>query len=153
MLLLILVPTFEYNLTFFQKSCFWGFSWIEPHFLVKKSTFFRDFLNWTSPKNPYWKIEPRGYTRADTVYYEKNHIQLIIIHVHTITALMLPRGSIFQYGFLGGGQFKKSLKKWTFWSKSGGLIKKKSKNWTFQTIWGSTQDLEFKSEVALKQMG
>ena len=44
---------------------------------------------------------------------------------------MLPQGSIFQYGFLGGGQFKKSLKKWTFWPKSGGLFKKNHKNWTF----------------------
>ena len=27
---------------------------------------------------------------------------------------MLPQGSIFQYGFLGGGQFKEPLKKWTY---------------------------------------
>ena len=53
---------------------------------------------------------------------------------------MLPRGSIFQYGFLGGGQFKKYLKKWTFWPKSGGLFKKKPKNWTFQIIWGYIQE-------------
>ena len=45
---------------------------------------------------------------------------------------MLPQGSIFQYGFLGGDQFKKSLKKRTFSAKSGGLFKKNPKNWTFQ---------------------
>ena len=50
---------------------------------------------------------------------------------------MLPRGSIFQYGFLGVGQFKKYLKKWSFWAKSGGLFKKNPKNWTFHITWGS----------------
>ena len=53
---------------------------------------------------------------------------------------MKPQGSIFQYGFLGGGQFKKSLKKWTFCAKSGGLFKKKPKNWTLQITWGSIQE-------------
>ena len=64
----------------------------------------------------------------------------------TVSALMLPQGSIFQYGFLGGGQFKKSLKKWTFWSKSGGLFKKNPKNWTFHITWGSI--LEWGSIIA-----
>ena len=58
----------------------------------------------------------------------------------TVSALMLPRGSIFQYGFLGGGQFKKYLKKWTFWPKSGGLFKKNPKNCTFHITWGSIQE-------------
>ena len=53
---------------------------------------------------------------------------------------MLPQGSIFQYGFLGGGQFKKYLKKWSFWAKSGGLFKKNPKNWTFHITWGSIQE-------------
>ena len=53
---------------------------------------------------------------------------------------MLPRASICQNEFLGGGQFKKSLKKWTFWAKSGGLFKKNSKNWTFHITWGSIQE-------------
>ena len=48
-------PTLEYNLTSFQKSWFLGFSWIEFHILVKKSTFWR-FFNQTSHKNPFWKI-------------------------------------------------------------------------------------------------
>ena len=42
----------------------------------------------------------------------------------TVSALMLPRGSIFQYGFLGGGQFKKYPKKW-------GSIHKKPKKLDF----------------------
>ena len=53
---------------------------------------------------------------------------------------MLPQGSIFQYGFLGGGQFKKYLKKWSFRAKSGGLFKKNPKNWTFHITWGSIQE-------------
>ena len=53
---------------------------------------------------------------------------------------MLPQGSIFQYDFLGGGQFQKSLKKWTFWPKSVVLLKKNSKNWTFHITWGSIQE-------------
>ena len=54
---------------------------------------------------------------------------------------MLPQGSIFfQYGFLGGGQFKNSLKKWTYWAKSGGLFKKKPQNWILHIIWGSIQE-------------
>ena len=53
---------------------------------------------------------------------------------------MLPQGSIFQYGFLGGGQFKKYLKKWSFWAKSGGLFKKNPKNLTFHITCGSIQE-------------
>ena len=59
--------------------------------------------------------------------------QIIIIWlIDTISAWLQPQGSIFQNRFLGGGQFKKSLKKWTFWPKSGGLFKKSHKNRTFQ---------------------
>ena len=32
----------------------------------------------------------------------------------TLSAILQPQGSILQYGFLGGGQYKKSLKKWGF---------------------------------------
>ena len=53
---------------------------------------------------------------------------------------MLYRVSIFQDEFLGGGQFKKTLKKWTFWPKSGGLFKKNPKNWTFHITWGYIQE-------------
>ena len=53
---------------------------------------------------------------------------------------MLPRGSIFQYEFLGGGQFKKSLKKWTFLTKTWGFIQETPQNWTFHIIWGSIQE-------------
>ena len=49
-------------------------------------------------------------------------------------------GFIFQYGFLGGGQFKKSLKKRSFSAKSGGLFKKNPKNWTFHITWGTIQE-------------
>ena len=53
---------------------------------------------------------------------------------------MVAGGSIFQYGFLGGDQFKKYLKKWSFWAKSGGLFKKNPKNWTFHITWGYIQE-------------
>ena len=55
----------------------------------------------------------------------------------TISAWLQPQGSIFQNGFLSGGQFKKYLKKWSFWAKSGGLFKKNPKNWTFHITWDS----------------
>ena len=42
--------------------------------------------------------------------------------------------------FLGGVQFKISLKKWTFEPKSGGLFKKTPKNGTFHITWGSIQE-------------
>ena len=50
----------------FSKVLFLGFFLNRTPFFSKKVHFLRDFLNWTSPKNSYWKIEPRGYTRADT---------------------------------------------------------------------------------------
>ena len=58
----------------------------------------------------------------------------------TVSAWLQHQGSIFQNGFLGGGQFKKSLKKWTFWPKSGGLFKKNANNRTFHITWGSIQE-------------
>ena len=48
-----------------------------------------------------------------------------IFLLNTVSALMLPRGSIFQYGFLGGGQFKKYLKKVVFLSKKWRFIQEK----------------------------
>ena len=45
---------------------------------------------------------------------------------------MQPRGSIFQYEFLGGDQLNPS--------KSGGLFKKTPKNWTFHNTWGTIQE-------------
>ena len=60
---------------------------------------------------------------------------------------MQRQGSIFQNGFLGGVQFKKVLKKWTFKQKSGGLFKKNPKNVTFQK-----HGVLFKSGVALKRI-
>ena len=56
------------------------------------------------------------------------HMLAHCVKIHTVSAFMLPRGYIFQYGFLGGGQFKKSPKTWTFSAKSEGLFKKNSKN-------------------------
>ena len=60
---------------------------------------------------------------------------------------MQRQGSIFQNGFLGGVQFKKSLKKWTFKQKSGVLFKKTPKNVTFHI-----HGVVFKSGVALKRI-
>ena len=40
------------------------------------------------------------------------------LEITTVSALKQPRRSIFQNGFLGGVQFKKSLKKWNFEQKS-----------------------------------
>ena len=51
-------PTLEYNLTPFQKSCFWAFSWIEPHFLVKKSPFWGIFWIEPHPKTHIEKYNP-----------------------------------------------------------------------------------------------
>ena len=51
-------PTLEYNLTPFQKSCFWAFSWIEPHFLVKKSPFWGIFWIEPHPKSHIEKYNP-----------------------------------------------------------------------------------------------
>ena len=61
---------------------------------------------------------------------------------------MQRQGSIFQNGFLGGVQFKKSLKKWTFEPKIGAIFEKNhKKNMTFY-IGG----VLFKSGVALKRI-
>ena len=51
-------PTLEYNLTPFQKSCFWAFSWIDPHFLVKKSPFCGIFWIEPHPKTHIEKYNP-----------------------------------------------------------------------------------------------
>ena len=72
--------------------------------------------------------------------FKIEHITFFFFLSLTVSAILQPRGSIFQYGFLGGGQYKKSLKKWTFWAKSGGLFKKTPKNWTFHITWGSIQE-------------
>ena len=50
----------------FKSPVFGGFFNRTP-FFSKKVHFLRDYLNWTSPKNPYWKIKPRGYNWADMV--------------------------------------------------------------------------------------
>ena len=56
-----------------------------------------------------------------------------MLYLPTVSVLMLPRGSIFQYEFLGGVNTKNP-------SKSGGLFKKTPKNWTFHITWGSIQE-------------
>ena len=53
----------------FQKSCFWVLFLIRTQYFDQKVNFFRDFLNWTSPKNPFWIIEPHGCKWTDTVLY------------------------------------------------------------------------------------
>ena len=50
------------------KVQFLGFFLNKPPLFDQKVHFLRDFLNWPPPKNPYWKIEPWGSIRADTVY-------------------------------------------------------------------------------------
>ena len=67
---------------------------------------------------------PRITTAFSSKIYQNNHTNFTIELGHfgmfieiillTVSATMLPWGSIFQYGFFGGGQFKKQLKKWTF---------------------------------------
>ena len=74
----------------------------------------------------------RGKTRGGSSF--------IGVQVYIVSTWKQPRGSIFQNGFLGGVQFKISLKKWTFEPKSGGLLQKNSKNGTFRIRWGSIQE-------------
>ena len=51
------------------KVHFLGFFLNKPPLFAQKDHFLRYFLNWPPPKNPYWKIEPRGSIRADTVIF------------------------------------------------------------------------------------
>ena len=51
----VFVVFLEYNPTFFSKV----------HFL-------RDILNWTPPKNSFWKIEPRACIQADMLVWYEN---------------------------------------------------------------------------------
>ena len=53
---------------------------------------------------------------------------------------MQPQGSIFQNGFLGGVQLKKSLKKWTFKPKKWGFIQQKPQKCDFLHTWGSIEE-------------
>ena len=53
---------------------------------------------------------------------------------------MQCQDSIFQNGFLGGVQFKKSLKKWTFKQKSGGFNQENPQKRDFSQTWGSIQE-------------
>ena len=59
----------------------------------------------------------------------------------TVSAPKQAWDSIFQNEFMGGVQFKISLKKWTFEQKSGVIFKKNLKNMTFYiTTWGSIEE-------------
>ena len=60
--------------------------------------------------------------------------------IPTVSASMQRQGSIFQNGFLGGVQFEKSLKKWTFKQKSGGFIQENPKKRDFSHTWGYIQE-------------
>ena len=42
--------------------------------------------------------------------------------INTVSAILQPRGSIFQYGFLGGGQYKKIPQKVDFLNNKWGFI-------------------------------
>ena len=52
----------------------------------------------------------------------------------------LPWGCIFQNGFWGEVQFKKSLKKWTCQQKKWGSIREKPQKQDFLITWGYIQD-------------
>ena len=52
----------------FSKVLFLGVFLNRTPFFGQKVPFLRNFFNWTSPKNQYWKIEPRGCKRTDTVH-------------------------------------------------------------------------------------
>ena len=52
-------PTLVYNIIpwkYFSKVLFLGFFLNRTPFFGQRVHFLRDFLNWTSPKNPFWKI-------------------------------------------------------------------------------------------------
>ena len=95
----------------------------------------------------FWKYWVCGLLPRDclgshywSLYQQNNNFLILQIrYIYTVSAWLQPQGSIFQNGFLGGGQFKKSLKKWTFWAKSGGLLRKTPKNWTLHITWGSIE--------------
>ena len=56
------------------KVQFLGFFLNKTPLFAQKDHFLRYFLNWPPPKNPYWKIEPRGSIRADMVYLWKGSL-------------------------------------------------------------------------------
>ena len=58
------------------KVQFLGFFLNKPPLFAQKDHFLRYFLNWPPPKNPYWKIEPWGSIRADTVSISYNSTNL-----------------------------------------------------------------------------
>ena len=60
-------PTLWIEPQIMWKVQFLGVFLNKPPLFAQKVHFLRDFLYWPPPKNPYWKIEPRGSIRADTV--------------------------------------------------------------------------------------
>ena len=74
------------------------------------------------------------------IYVALFYLSVITLHNRIYRIRSNARGSIPQNEFLGGVQFKISLKKWTFEQKSGGLFKKYPKNGTFHITWGSIQE-------------
>ena len=71
------------------KVQFLGFFLNKPPLFAQKDHFLRYFLNWPPPKNPYWKIEPRGSIRADTVIeiaLIKNSVFFMQLHYCKICA-------------------------------------------------------------------
>ena len=63
----------------FQKSCFWGFSWIEPHFLVKKSTFWGIFWIEPHPKTHFEKYNPVVIIKRIGYAFTLNHKSLLLL--------------------------------------------------------------------------
>ena len=79
-------------------------------------------------------------TYVHSIFGQDGQAKSNILIVPIISSWLQARGSIFQNGFLGGFQFKISLKKWTFEPKSGVLFEKTPKNLTFHITWGSIQE-------------
>ena len=79
-----------------------------------------------------------SYPNQFILQHQRNFGNTSLLHstiLYYLPTSKQPRGSIFQNGFLGGVQFKISLKKWTFEQK-----KWTPKNMTFHITWGSIQE-------------
>ena len=73
------------------KVQFLGFFLNKPPLFAQKDHFLRYFLNWPPPKNPYWKIEPRGSIDADMVY------KTILFHLKSDNFIFSWFDSIFKF--------------------------------------------------------
>ena len=65
--------------------------------------FLRNILNWTSPKNPFWKIEPRGSIHADTVVFA---IKMLLDKLYGLLNLLELKCDHFSCLFQAESQFQ-----------------------------------------------